>query len=409
MTMMGRQHEHRKPDKQRNATPVASVKALAIVVLTVIAIVRQGPAYNDLFFYSQSTTRTATANSSSSSHTVLVLYSGPATLEGEANKVEFYRRNFEFFLLHGIDCTQQQDVIITLGRDVAPLYREQLSAMNQECQEQQQKQQQQQQQHQKQQIPAHTITLVERDNECYDMESVRLVMYGNITNITNYDYFVYVNCGTSGPYIPPSNATSKSLDTPPPYWIDKLIAPMLIQKKVEQDEQQQQQQQQTNMSSSRSTSPKIVMTGLSHYCENDNTHVQSMVYALNKVGMHAIMESDCVYDCRPVKEELLRRNMSNTQFQNIFQGSIINRYERGMGKFLLNRGYAISTLTRTKVITKDNRSNCTDKDMWLTDRLKEEYGAIPSLEQFMFFKTSRILTPETAKVINFTGKVWWNW
>jgi hypothetical protein len=80
-----------------------------------------------------------------------------------------------------------------------------------------------------------------------------------------------------------------------------------------------------------------------------------------------------------------------------------------MGKFLLNRGYAISTLTRTKVITKDNRSNCTDKDMWLTDRLKEEYGAIPSLEQFMFFKTSRILTPETAKVINFTGKVWWNW
>jgi hypothetical protein len=94
----------------------------------------------------------------------------------------------------------------------------------------------------------------------------------------------------------------------------------------------------------------------------------------------------------------------------VFQGTIINRYERGMGRRLLDMGYAISTLTRTKVLTKDNRLNCTDKDMWLTERMKELYGGdIPTLEQLMFFKTSRILTPETAKLINFNGTVWWNW
>jgi hypothetical protein len=303
-------------------------------------------------------------NNNNNNHSILVVYSGPATMSGAVNKRDLYLRNLDFFLVHGVDCTHQ-DTIITLGHDVAPVYREKLDKMNQQCL-----------------LHGHTLTLVERDNECYDMESVRLIMHGNITNVLDYDYFVYVNCGTTGPYILPKNMTKDSISVPS--WTHKLIQPMLPSS-------------QTN----NNTYPPIVMTGLSHNCNRVHSHIQSMVYALNKIGMQTVMESDCVFDCRPMKHQYEPDDM----IQNI-----ILRYEMGMGRLLLNKGYAISSLTRTKVLTEYNRKNCTDKDMWLTTQIKEVYnGRIPTLDEVMFFKTSRILTPETAQLINYTGELNWNW
>ena len=143
------------------------------------------------------------------------------------------------------------------------------------------------------------------------------------------------------------------------------------------------------------------MVGLSHVCLQYKTHIQSMVFALDQVSMKIILDSDCVYDCRPYKQI----NQSEIDFVN----DIIGRYEVQMGQLILDKGFAIESLTRPKALTKENRDNCTDEDMWLTTRLHDIYGRIPSLEDVLFFKTSRVLTPEVAVTINFTGSIWWNW
>ena len=284
---------------------------------------------------------------------ILVVYSGPSTLtEGDPDKNMLYLRNLEYFLLHGLDCATQ-DTIVVLGYDVAKQYRHQITQLNLACQRQHYSQ-------------SHTITLVERENECYDMESVRLVMHGNITNILDYDYFIYVNCGTTGPMMP-----QKETHIP---WTRKFIERLV---------------------------GNVKMVGLSHVCLQYKTHIQSMVFALDQVSMKIILDSDCVYDCRPYKQI----NQSEIDFVN----DIIGRYEVQMGQLILDKGFAIESLTRPKALTKENRDNCTDEDMWLTTRLHELYGRIPSLEDVLFFKTSRVLTPEMAVIINFTGSIWWNW
>ena len=285
---------------------------------------------------------------------ILVVYSGPATLtQGDPDKTQFYLRNLEFFLRHGVDC-KTQETIIVLGNDVAPLYQTTIQQLDQACHTHHH----------------HRITLIERDNECYDMESVRLVLHGNVSKlpILDYDYFFHVNCGTTGPVMPPNEThvpwTSK--------FVEKLVG-------------------------------NVKMVGITHNCDGGMIHIQSMVYALDKVALQLIQKSSCIYDCRPFKDELM--NIS----QSVFVGSIVNQYERGMGREILEHGYAMASLIRPKTITKENQVNCTDNDIWLTSHLNEALGKIPSLSEVIFFKTSRILTKETAMLINFTGNIWWNW
>ena len=199
---------------------------------------------------------------------ILVVYSGPSTLtEGDPDKNMLYLRNLEYFLLHGLDCATQ-DTIVVLGYDVAKQYRHQITQLNLACQRQHYSQ-------------SHTITLVERENECYDMESVRLVMHGNITNILDYDYFIYVNCGTTGPMMP-----QKETHIP---WTRKFLERLV---------------------------GNVKMVGLSHVCLQYETHIQSMVYALDQVSMKIILDSDCVYDCRPYKQV----NQSEMDFINAISG-----------------------------------------------------------------------------------------
>lgn len=281
---------------------------------------------------------------------ILVVYSGPSTFtEGNMDKNELYIRNFEFFLRHGIDC-KLQDTILVLGEQVAPVYRERLERMDSACRKEH----------------SHRITIVERENVCYDMESVRLVMHGNITDILSYDYFIYVNCGLTGPMMPKNETTIP--------WTSKFIEKMV---------------------------GNVTMVGISHMCSGATTHIQSMIYCLDKRSMKLIQESNCVFDCR------IWNGLNLTSLESLQR--IIDDYERCMGRLILNHGYAITSLTRPRIITKENRKNCTDRDLWITSRLNAKYNKIPSLDEVMFFKTSRILTKETAEIINFTGRIWWNW
>ena len=281
---------------------------------------------------------------------ILVVYSGPSTMtEGNMDKNELYMRNFEFFLRHGIDC-KLQDTILVLGKQVAPKYKDRIEKMDFACRNEH----------------SHSITILERENVCYDMESVRLVMHGNVTDILAYDYFIYLNCGLTGPMMPKNETTIP--------WTSKFIDKMV---------------------------GNVTMVGISHLCSGVTTHVQSMIYCLDKRSMKLIKESNCVFDCR------IWNGLNLTSQESL--NRIINQYERGMGRLILNRGYAITSLTRSKKITKENRNDCTDRDLWMTARLNAEYNKIPSLDEVMFFKTSRILTKETAEIINFTGRIWWNW
>jgi hypothetical protein len=190
-------------------------------------------------------------------------------------------------------------------------------------------------------------------------------MHGNVTDILAYDYFFYVNCGVTGPLMP-----KKDENVP---WTSKFIEKMV---------------------------GYVKMVGLSHNCRY-GTHIQSMVYCLDKVSIKLVKESDCVFDCRYLKP----LNLSSDDFKY----EVIDRYEVGMGTLILSKGYGITSLTRPKIITSENSDSCLDRDLWLSTELNLTYGKIPSLEEIMFFKTSRILTKETAELINFTGNIWWKW
>lgn len=119
---------------------------------------------------------------------LLLVYSGPTTLNTKFAKDELYLRNLEFFLFNGgVDCTAH-GTIITLTSVVAEKYQPKIEEYHQKhCAMKGNK----------------FLRIVVREDVCYDMETVKLILLegeGGV-NITEYDYFLYVNCGVTGPVI----------------------------------------------------------------------------------------------------------------------------------------------------------------------------------------------------------------
>mmetsp|Transcript_13115 Transcript_13115/g.31060 ORF Transcript_13115/g.31060 Transcript_13115/m.31060 type:complete len:104 (+) Transcript_13115:198-509(+) len=44
------------------------------------------------------------------------------------------------------------------------------------------------------------LRVVKRQDTCYDLGSIHLVLNGGVLDLTKYDYFVYLNCGVVGPF-----------------------------------------------------------------------------------------------------------------------------------------------------------------------------------------------------------------
>eukprot|EP00571_Detonula_confervacea_P005396 CAMPEP_0172315492 /NCGR_PEP_ID=MMETSP1058-20130122/25359_1 /TAXON_ID=83371 /ORGANISM="Detonula confervacea, Strain CCMP 353" /LENGTH=364 /DNA_ID=CAMNT_0013029575 /DNA_START=127 /DNA_END=1221 /DNA_ORIENTATION=+ len=299
---------------------------------------------------------------------ILVVYAGPSSKS--ARKEELYTKNLEFFLRNGIECnTQDTDTVIVVGHEFYHEYFPWIQRLSQQCRR----------------TSNNKIILIARRNVCYDMEAVRLALYGGVPglDVPSYDYFLYANCGVTGP----GSVTEKNS---PVSWTSRFIQLL--------DDQ-------------------VKMTGLSMNCEKPHTpHIQSMMYALDKIGLAIVMKSGAIFDCL---------DPPNSDF--------INTYERKMGRVILDAGYALRPLIggRDMVVTKSNVMDCVPcgdgdggnateltschqrdqyKDIWIKSRLKSIYdGKVPSLEDVVFFKTSRVLTPEIAAQINFTSKVNWNW
>ena len=278
---------------------------------------------------------------------ILVAYSGPTlyTLDEEKKKPTLYRLNFEYFLEQGVQC-QTQDTALVVTEQVEPYYRKRIDQLNSDCAKKY----------------GTFVKLLIRNETCYDMESVRVVLNDPVIAANStYDYFVYANCGVTGP--------AKELAS---NWTS------LFTQKL---------------------NDRIKMTGITAECANI-VHIQSMVYAVDRVGLGVI--HNIPFDCR--EDE---RYMALTEPAHKV-GHIVNRYERQMGVSIMRAGYGIEAFLRPKQYFKDDK--CTDNDLWLTSHLNETFGGrMPRLQDTLFFKTSRVLTPEIAEEIKFTGKVDWNW
>lgn len=298
---------------------------------------------------------------------ILVVYSGPTDVmdadfplskyrKGH-KKIVLYRLNFEFFLEHGIQC-KTQDTILVVTDIVARVYQFRIEKLHRDCQEH-----------------GNSVILAIRNNTCLDLESVRVALYGGYVDVSSYDYFVYTNCGVSGP-------SPRWASLP---WTDVFLAKL---------------------------NDKIRMTGLSMNCRNFRPHIQSMMYAMDRTALALVMEEGAIYDCESNVDR--RGESQKNKKKSIVHGNIVNGYEIRMSQLILQEGYGISPILRPLIIFSHNTSQCKDgaepqKDLWITWRLEDYFGKLPSLDEVIFFKTSRILTPETAKQLNFTMQVDWNW
>ena len=314
---------------------------------------------------------------------ILVVYSGPTDLMDQNikkqkissahKKMELYRLNFEFFLRHGIHC-QTQDTLIVVTGVVAAKYQAQIDELHNRCHHDY----------------GNFVRIITRNNTCYDLESVRVALEfaensdrpavetnrrtKNDPNFTAfYDFFVYVNCGVTGPSLQWTNRPWTSI------FLEKLR-------------------------------DGVKMTGLSINCEMaGHPHVQSMMYAMDREGLQFVVDGGAIYDCKTRPDHAGLTGVP-------FQGMIIWEYEIKMSDLLLHAGYGISSVVMPTALLGHNSSQClnkhgneTVKDIWITNHMNEYLGKVPSLDDVVFFKTSRILTPETANLINFTLDVDWNW
>lgn len=282
---------------------------------------------------------------------ILVVYSGPTELVNRTEvfhpnstatqrKKELYRVNFEYFLKYGVQC-ETQDTVLVVTEEVRQYYQARVDTMNRACQ-----------------ALDHSVVFVVRSPKCLDLETVRLVLKDDVVkNLDQYDYFIYVNSGVSGP--------SKNWATMP--WTDAVLAPL---------------------------DDRVKMTGLSLNCKGQ-PHIQSMMYAVDRLGLEAIQKSNAVFDC--VKEPSPHAGMEEYMY-------IVNRYERGISNAVMDAGYGITSMMGPKVIVfKENRSLCVRRgDRWKAKFQKKDFGRLLDLSDTLFFKTSRFMSEATKREINFT-------
>ena len=297
---------------------------------------------------------------------ILVVYSGPTDLPIDPDilskgstiknhKNELYRVNFEHFLQYGVQC-RTQDTVVVVTEVVEPIYREKIDSMNDQCQND----------------FGTKVMMVVRNSTCYDLESVRRVLHDGIfteQELLSYDYFVYANCGTSGP--------SKVWAELP--WTDIFIEPMKL-------------------------NPKVKMTGLTMNCPSGfpRGHIQSMMYATDRTGLSLIRrkENGVVYRCNEHKDGVQ---------------SIILKYELGLSRLMMQYGYAISPIIAPTVIYRDNQTLCQHRDrkyfhdIWTTKTTTKVFNRTLDLDETIFSKTSRIMSGATREQIGYKYRMNWSW
>lgn len=240
-------------------------------------------------------------------------------------------------------------------------------------------------------------------------------------SIKDYDYFVFVNCGLTGPGV----MTEKHLPQPIGGQDPTSNNP-------------------TKESSIRSSSilpwtlaftsrlnDQVKMSGLSLNMygfdkRKQQPHIQSFLYALDRKGIEIIQGANSLFDCLQLPPLSARHHRNNKQYtpEELMFHEIVMRYELGLSTAILEAGYAIAPLlhprqpkcthvTKADILEDPNNQNkamdpnqkCRNFDMWYTQPLEHLYhGRIPTLNETLFFKSSRFVTPEIATLIQYTGQ-----
>jgi hypothetical protein len=329
----------------------------------------------------------------------LVVYSGPTSLDHTIGKSDIYLNNFDYFIEHGIEChglggTNDLDhpfedlnvhYVIVLTQEVAEKYTAEdgLITMKQaNCRAA--KHEMQRKSHQVLGDDNSLITVLVREDRCYDMESLLLVSRTyDIPNL--YDHMVYINCGLAGPKFGPGS---------PEHWEylsswTELYTSLL--------------------------SDKVQMVGHTintHFNTVYSPHIQSFLFAVNTPMIDIWLKTGAIYEC----------GISNEDFKDdLVKMALVWRYEVGISRVLLERGYSIAAAFMHQQgslgvpLVIDNNSTfgrhfgkeeITHSDVFLESgvrRLTEssfpdytdhrKYSILP-WDCYVFFKVSRLIPSE---------------
>jgi hypothetical protein len=276
---------------------------------------------------------------------VVVIYTGPTSLNASDGKHWLYLRNFDYFLKHGIECdSPSQDTILVLTRSVAKHYSVRIQKIQKRCEA---RRRTRLGDGRPNVLQGTSLRVVEREDKCYDMEGLYVVF--EEVDLSAYDFMVYLNCGIVGP-----KRRRTGLDHHDP-WTQRYTSLL---------------------------SDSVKMSGLSINCDI-YPHIQSMLFAVDQVGLALIQLSGAVYDC----------GKSNTNMTSKIRQEIIENYEVGMSRAILREGYSIHA-THGLYGPTEIRPHEADKhpswchDWWNPHSLPTTFTS--KWEDFMFFKSSRM-------------------
>jgi len=336
----------------------------------------------------------------------LVVYSGPTSLDKSIGKNDIYLTNFEYFIQHGIEChglggTDDPEqpfedlnlqYVIVLTQEVADKYTSSNGLITQKQAECRLAQQERQiMDHQVVGNDNSLITVLVREDRCYDMESLLLVSRTyDIPHL--YDHMVYINCGLAGPKFGPGS---------PEHW-EHLSSWTELYTSLLSD--------------------KVQMVGHTintHFNTVYSPHIQSFLFAVNTPMIDIWLKTGAIYEC----------GIENEDFQDdLVKMALVWRYEVGISRVLLERGYSIAaafmhqqgSLGVPLIIDSNStfgrhfdREDIIHSDVFLEEgvrRLTEssfpEYDdyrkyAILPWDCYVFFKVSRLVPSDIQDVMEY--------
>mmetsp|Transcript_8720 Transcript_8720/g.19577 ORF Transcript_8720/g.19577 Transcript_8720/m.19577 type:complete len:546 (+) Transcript_8720:160-1797(+) len=358
-------------------------------------------------------TSEVTTNYNMSKKRTLVVYSGPTSLDRTIGKNDVYLTNFEYFIQNGIEChglggvdkdhssqqthQEQQFVdnniqyVIVLTQDVADEYTGEeglITKKQRECSIAQQ------QSHPNNNNNDPLVTVLIRQDKCYDMESI-LVVLRTFDVPHNYDHMVYINCGLAGPHFGPGSPVSN--------W-EQLSSWTELYTSLLSD-----------------TVQMVGHTINTHFNTVYSPHVQSFLFAINTPMIDVWLETGAIYEC----------GIANEDFKDdILRMALVWRYEVGISRVLLERGHSIAAafmhqsgrigeplvidanstfgrnleiddIIHSDVFTEEGLRRLTESSFLEYDD-RRKYAILP-WDCYVFFKVSRLIPYDIQDVMQYNS------
>ena len=267
----------------------------------------------------------------------LVIYSGPTSMNRHTDKNGIYHDNMVYFLENGISCNDDNiptnadddddtnDVIVkyvfVLTKEVADYYTAPngpITKIREKCKAATQQQQLGGSTNNK--SPGLFIDVKTREDRCYDMESMRIVL-NEIDVQASYDNLLFLNCGLVGPKLGPGSP--------------KLIPTKDADGRVDTSKLVPYSHWSQLYTSRLDDEVRMVGQSINTHFHTFFPHVQSFLYAIKTETASILTSAGAIYDC----------GLSQVEFATnaVKRFELIERYEVGMSSTLLKQGYKIAT------------------------------------------------------------------